>query len=116
MRTATVPEDMSSEQKTILGVISVRQLIYLIIGGGALYGYIPVVFNMMDSFVTGIIACLFSVIPTAAIVGLLGFRYMHDYHMFYDKYLIVRIGYKHQIGVWRKGKDQSSNIRMEDYT
>lgn len=33
MRIEQVPADMTSEQKVILGVVSMRQLIYLIIGG-----------------------------------------------------------------------------------
>lgn len=38
MRKVTVPVDMTSEQKTLLGVLSKRQLIYLL-GGGQLFIY-----------------------------------------------------------------------------
>ncbi|PEX03227.1 PrgI family protein, partial [Bacillus cereus] len=37
MRKVTVPVDMTSEQKTLLGVLSKRQLIYLLGGGASLY-------------------------------------------------------------------------------
>ncbi|MGP4074250.1 PrgI family mobile element protein, partial [Piscibacillus sp. B03] len=76
MRQAQVPEDMTSDMKNILGIISTRQLIYLIVGGSVLYIYIPIVFGLADAIVASIIMCMVAAIPTAIIIGLLGF-YKH---------------------------------------
>ncbi|PGT80581.1 PrgI family mobile element protein [Bacillus sp. AFS040349] len=103
MRKVTVPIDMSSEQKEILGIISKRQLIYLIVGGGLVYSYIPHVFNFAPNFFIGIFMCIFSALPVAIAVGLLGFAKKSKYHLHYDSYFLIKMGYKNQIGVWRKG-------------
>ncbi len=46
MRKVTVPVDMTSEQKTLLGVLSKRQLIYLLGGGASLYLYVPFLWRL----------------------------------------------------------------------
>ncbi|WP_209124389.1 PrgI family mobile element protein [Alkalihalobacillus sp. BA299] len=106
MRKVTVPIDMSSEQKTLLGVLSKRQLIYLIAGGAVVYAYIPVIWNLTVGFnaLFAIITCFISALPVAAVVAVLGFIRKSKYHMYFDRYLITKYGYKKQIGVWRKGR------------
>lgn len=105
MRKVTVPEDMSSEQKAILGVVSKRQVIYILIGGSIVYSYVPFVYRLFSNIniFASLIACLISAVPMGLIVGLLGFYKKANRHMFFDKYLITKLGYKYQIGVWRKG-------------
>jgi predicted membrane channel-forming protein YqfA (hemolysin III family) len=99
---------MSSEQKTILGIMSKRQLIYLIVGGMIVYSYIPYVFNFVSHPLLGIILCIISAIPVAGVVFVLGFLKKSKYHLNYDKYLLIKAGYKYQIGVWRKGQRQKN--------
>lgn len=74
-RRAEVPIDMASEQKTILGFISIRQLIYLGAAGSIVYAYIPMVYKIFSSagVIVALIACVFSVIPTAIFVIVLAF-------------------------------------------
>lgn len=103
VRKETVPIDMSSEQKTILGFITKRQLIYLIVGGSVIYAYVPVVFNLFPNFIAGIIASVISVIPTAAVVFVFAFWKKNKLHLNFDHYFLIKLGYKKQIGIWRKG-------------
>lgn len=107
LRKVTVPIDMSSEQKTILGILSKRQLIYLIICGAVLYAYIPIVFNLFSSFniIFGLIMAFISAIPIVILVLLLGFIKKQKLNMYYDQYLLIKFKYKTQIGIWRKGND-----------
>lgn len=103
MRKETVPIDMASEQKTILGIFSRRQLIYLIAGGALIYSYIPFVFNLIPNPIIGIFLCLISVVPVVAAAIILAFFKKKKLHLNYDQYLLIKIGYKNQIGIWRKG-------------
>ncbi|MDO6657382.1 PrgI family protein [Anaerobacillus sp. 1_MG-2023] len=103
MKKVTVPIDMSSEQKEILGLISKRQLIYMIAGGGLIYSYIPVVYNLIPNFFIGAIMCVFSALPVAVLTAVLAFVKKSKYHLNYDHYLLIKFSYKTQIGVWRKG-------------
>ena len=105
MRKETVPEDMSSEQKVLLGMISIRQLIYIIVGATIIGNYLPIVSKWLLSlsWVVGIIGSIISIVPVVAIVGFLGFYKNKKYHMFYDSYLIVQFKKKYQYGIWRKG-------------
>ncbi|MDQ4682671.1 PrgI family protein [Stenotrophomonas maltophilia group sp. RNC7] len=105
MRIEQVPVDMSSEQKVILGIVSMRQLIYLIVGGTFIYTVFPIMWGLLDGFDFyvkiggGLIPCL----PVLAIVGYLGFLKNSKYNMFYDYYWLIRLGEKSQYGTWRKG-------------
>ncbi|MFL0365237.1 MULTISPECIES: PrgI family mobile element protein [Pseudobacillus] len=105
MRKVSVPVDMSSEQKVILGIVSMRQLIYLIIGGSLLYTFIPFVFNLFGilPFTVRLVICFVAALPVLAIVLPLAFFKIGKYGMFLDYYLLVKLGGKTQIGVWRKG-------------
>lgn len=102
-RKVTVPIDMSSEQKVILGIISKRQLIYLIVGGIILYVYIPIVFKLFSDPLTGVIFSLFAAAPTIGVVGLLGFMRHQKHNLNFDRYYILKMKYNRQLGVWRKG-------------
>ncbi|MEX3623685.1 PrgI family protein [Viridibacillus arvi] len=105
MRKVNVPVDMSSEQKAILGIMSIRQLIYVVASGALLYAYVPFIFSLMGSISTTvkIIACLISALPIIAIVLPLAFIRKRNYHMFLDYYLLIKFRAKTQHGIWRKG-------------
>ena len=103
MRKETVPIDMSSEQRTILGFISKRQLIYIVAGGVLLYAYIPIVFSLFPNFIVGGIAALISALPTIILFFIFAFWRKNKLHLNFDQYFMIKIGYKGQIGIWRKG-------------
>lgn len=105
MRKVSVPVDMSSEQKAILGVMSIRQLIYIVAGGVSLYGYIPLLYNAMVGFpmAVRIIICIVTGLPVLLILLPLAFIKKRNYHMFLDFYLLIKFRAKTQHGVWRKG-------------
>ncbi|WP_368502733.1 PrgI family mobile element protein (plasmid) [Alkalihalophilus sp. As8PL] len=109
MRKVSVPVDMASEQKILLGVISMRQLIYVLLGGGAIYSVTPLVWSLPLSLIGNLMLNLIVAIPFAIIVILLGFMKQKKYNMFYDFYFITKLSKKTQTGVWRKGK------RREDW-
>ncbi|KYD23179.1 MULTISPECIES: PrgI family mobile element protein [Bacillales] len=104
MRKVTVPIDMSSEQKSILGIISTRQLIYLLSGGAIIYVYVPLVFKMFPNFILGFVFSIISTFPVLITVFVLGFLKKNKYHLNFDHYLLIKLGYKKQLGIWRKGK------------
>lgn len=96
---------MSSEQKVILGIVSMRQLIYLIIGGSILYTIIPFIWNFLGPlpFTVKVVLCFIAALPVLAIILPLAFYKKGKYGMFLDYYLLVKLGSKTQIGTWRKG-------------
>ena len=106
MRNEKVPIDMSSEQKEILGVLSKRQLMYLVIGGLLLYSYVPLVFKMLAGagWVVAAITALFSAAPTAGIILFLGFVKVEKFNMNRDYFYLIKLQRKTQYGSWRKGK------------
>lgn len=105
MRKVSVPVDMSSEQKSILGVMSIRQLIYVVVGGVLIYGYVPLLFNAMNGLpvTVKIIVCVIAALPIVVIALPLAFFKKRNYHMFLDFYLLIKFRAKTQHGVWRKG-------------
>lgn len=104
MRKETVPIDMSSEQKTILGFISKRQLIYIVAGGCLIYAYVPVIFNLFPNILVGLIASIISAIPTLVAILVFAFFKKSKLHLNFDHYFLIKLGYKNQIGIWRKGR------------
>jgi hypothetical protein len=104
LRKATIPIDMSSEQKEILGIISKRQLIYIVAGGALIYAYIPYVFKLVPHFLFGFIFSVISALPVVATVIVLGFLKKSKLHLHFDHYFLIKMGYKNQIGIWRKGR------------
>ncbi|ACK98515.1 MULTISPECIES: PrgI family mobile element protein [Bacillus cereus group] len=108
MRIEQVPADMTSEQKVILGVVSMRQLIYLIIGGSFLYTVAPIIWDLFEGidFYFRIGVLIISSLPVLSIIGYLAFWKVEKYNMFADYYWLVRLGEKSQYGVWRKGKKE----------
>lgn len=106
MRKVSVPVDMSSEQKVILGIVSIRQLIYIVIGGSIIYSIVPLVWNMLEGFslVVRLVACIIPALPVLAVIVPLAFIRKRNYHMFYDFYLLIKLNAKSQHGVWRKGR------------
>ncbi len=99
---------MASEQKVILGVLSMRQLIYIVVGGALIYAYVPFLFNLMAGLpmTVQIIICAVSALPVVVIVIPLGFIKKKNYHMFLDYYLFIKFRAKTQHGKWRKGSRQ----------
>ncbi|MEW4286133.1 PrgI family protein [Priestia koreensis] len=103
MRKVTVPVDMSSEQKTILGILSKRQLTYSIVAGVLIYFYGPFFFRMASSFYVGVAFFILSSLPTAVFTIVLAFVKKEKVGMYFDRYLLTKMGYKNEIGLWRKG-------------
>lgn len=107
MRIAKVPIDMSSEQKNLMGVVSTRQFIYLVLGGSTIYAYVPpiakLVYAIAGVIPAGIIS-LITALPVLAIVIFLGFAPVEKYNMNRDYYLLIRFQRKSQLGIWRKGR------------
>lgn len=96
---------MSSEQKSILGILSKRQVLYLIVGVIILYSYIPWIFNVFSHFniAVAFIACIIASLPIVVTIYFLGFHKVAKKGLNFDHYLLIKMGYKNQIGVWRKG-------------
>ncbi|MCK6259527.1 PrgI family protein [Fictibacillus sp. KIGAM418] len=108
MRKVTVPVDMTSEQKTILGIVSTRQLIYCLVCGALIYIVAPFGWKvgiMLSGYIGGIITTVLLAFPFAVIFLPLGFWRREKYHMFLDQYLLTKFRYKDEIGVWRKGQE-----------
>ncbi|WP_201715478.1 PrgI family mobile element protein [Rossellomorea arthrocnemi] len=104
MRKVMVPVDMQSEQKELLGIISKRQLIYLIVGGIILYWYLPFVFSLFGTnWIVAVIAAIVSALPTLTVTLLLAFYRIEKYHMYIDRLILTKLQYKSQLGNWRKG-------------
>jgi len=106
MRIAKVPIDMSSEQRNILGVVSTRQLIYMIVGGSLLYTYEPILFKLLSplfGWIFSILVCLICAVPVIAIVVFFIFFKIEKYNMLRDYYLMIKLQRKTQYGMWRKG-------------
>lgn len=60
-------------------------------------------FMLAGDPVLGIILALISATPTLFIVGLLGFMKHHKHNLNFDQYFLIKLRYKNEIGVWRKG-------------
>lgn len=105
MRSEKVPIDMTSEQKEILGLLSKRQLMYLVGGGLILYGYIPFIFKLLlgAGWVFASIGALISAVPTLGIILFLGFIKVNKFNMNRDFYYLIKLQKKTQYGSWRKG-------------
>lgn len=106
MRVAKVPVDMSSEQKEIMGVISKRQLIYMVVGGILLYTYVPFVYLLFAkiSWFVGAAAAIISATPVVFIIIFLGFVKVGKHNMNRDTYYWIVLQRKTQYGSWRKGR------------
>lgn len=105
MRNVKVPIDMSSEQKEILGILSKRQLVYLVVGGIILYSYVPLVYKILSGagWIVAGLSAITSAVPLLSIVFILGFlKGKNDMPM--DTYLWIRMKRKTQYGSWRKGR------------
>lgn len=103
MRKEQVPDNMSSEIKEILGVVSKRQVIYILIAGSIAYSYIPFVAGLFSNVWLQIGIAALSVLPTAAVAFFLGFWWVESRQMFLDKYLWTKFRAKTQRGSWYKG-------------
>ncbi|MBE7123423.1 MULTISPECIES: PrgI family protein [Bacillus cereus group] len=105
MRKVKVPVDMSSEQKTFLGVISKRQLIYIAIGAVLLHTYIPMIWKMIadNNLIIAGIVCVVAALPVLIVVLPLAFIYKEKQHMFLDQYLYIKYKRRSERGRWIRG-------------
>ncbi|PEB54612.1 PrgI family protein [Bacillus sp. AFS098217] len=110
MRKVTVPVDMTSEQKTLLGVLSKRQLIYLLGGGAALYIYVPFFWGIFSPInaIVGFLICILSALPTVLGVLAFAFIYKEKQHMYLDRYLMIKMRSRSERGKWRKGYEPTN--------
>jgi hypothetical protein len=106
MRIEKVPIDMSSEQKEILGIVSKRHLIYIVVGGVLLYTYVPFIVKLLlpIGWLFAALSGLLAAAPVVVIVLFLGFKRMDKYHLNLDYYLYIKFQRKTQYGNWRKGR------------
>ncbi|MFD1736278.1 PrgI family mobile element protein [Bacillus salitolerans] len=111
MRNVTVPVDMSSEQKEILGVLSKRQLIYIAVVGAIVYSYVPFVFSLFSNMIVSLILSAISVVPAAIIVLVFGFSKKRKYNMNYDYYFYIKFQRFTQYGKWRRGREDEVNMK-----
>ncbi|MBK5469312.1 PrgI family protein [Bacillus sp. TH19] len=113
MRKVTVPVDMTSEQKTLLGVLSKRQLIYLLGGGASLYLYVPFLWRLFAPFnsVVAFFICLILAIPTVVGVIAFAFIYKEKQHMYLDKFLLIKMRSRSEKGKWRKGYEPTTWVK-----
>lgn len=107
MRVSKVPIDMSSEQKEIMGVVSKRQLMYLLVSGILLYTYIPPVFTLFNVFgwIVGASVALISALPVVFAVIFFAFFKVEKYNMNRDYFYWIKFQRKTQYGSWRKGRE-----------
>ncbi|MCM3358056.1 PrgI family protein [Psychrobacillus sp. MER TA 171] len=106
MRVEKVPIDMSSEQKEILGLVSKRQVLYLVGGILVLYSYVPKLFMFVLplGIVLALLVTILAALPVLTIVGFLGFYEVKEYNMNRDYYYYIKLTRKTQYGSWRKGR------------
>jgi hypothetical protein len=110
LRREIVPVDLVSEMKTILGIVSVRQLIYIAVGGVIAYNLIQI-FNFPSLHIAiKLIIYTIMIIPIAALVGFFGFWFRADHDMYWDKYLLISLLYwlNHKNYIYRHGDDPPS--------
>lgn len=107
MRAEIVPVDLVSEQKVILGLASVRQLIYVFVGGTMAYNLFGVINSLGLGIVFTVITWSFLSSPIAAVVYWLGFWKREKDDMFWDKYLLIKLQYlRHRKdAIYRYGDD-----------
>lgn len=87
MRRAVVPVDTVSEQKTILGVVSVRQLIIIGIGIYLYYLCVPILWGIFTHWLVSIFVVVIGMIPFLVLIWLFAFKRVKKYHMYFDLYL-----------------------------
>ena len=108
MRIEKVPIDMASEQKEILGIVSKRQLVYVVIGGLTIYSYAPLIYKIfapLGGWIIGALFAIISALPVVALVLFFGFTKVEKYSMNRDFYTFIRLQRKTQYGFWRKGSE-----------
>ncbi|ANC11124.1 MULTISPECIES: PrgI family protein [Bacillus cereus group] len=110
MRKVTVPVDMTSEQKTLLGVLSKRQLIYLLGSGASLYLYVPFLWRLFAPIdaVVAFFICLILALPTVIGVIAFAFIYKEKQHMYLDRFLLIKMRSRSEKGKWRKGYEATT--------
>ena len=115
MRREIVPVDLVSEMKTILGLVSVRQLIYIAVGGIIAYNLMQIFSLPSLHIVAKVIIYAFMIAPIAALVGFFGFWFRADYDMYWDKYLMISLVYwlNHKKYIYRHG-DESPKWRKDN--
>lgn len=109
MRKEIVPVDLVSEQKTILSLVSIRQLIYVSIGVVLIYQIVTFLYGFIEHMMLVAQAIIYITIcsPIVGVIYWLGFWYRDDHDMFWDKYLLIDWNYRknHTSYIYHHGDD-----------
>jgi len=108
MRKAVVPEDMSSEQKSLFGIVSWRQMGYIGAGVYLAYQLLPSLVSLFYGMPLPILLILVIIFGVVIPIGLFlpfAFIRISKYNMFLDKFIITKVVAKYEKGTWRKGLD-----------
>ena len=108
MRVVRLEQDMISEQKNLLGFMSIRQGIYIGITTLILYSFIPPIFKFFDFFggiFVGIVMVILFTIPVMAVSVFLGFTKQQLTGYYRDKYYVMMFLNRHELGKWQGGTD-----------
>ncbi len=101
LRKEIVPVDLVSEQKIILGIVSMRQLFYVIVVGAIAYNLLGLI--DVSGMELVIIAAIYTFIltPFAAFVYFFAFWKMEKYDMYLDYFLFLMFVYWKEKGTLR---------------
>ncbi|MGG4495555.1 PrgI family mobile element protein [Brevibacillus reuszeri] len=88
MKINVVHVDIVSEEKDFMGLVSWRQFAYCAIGGILFYNIAKPMFFTDYSIETIIIILMAVLTPIALIVWALGFLYLDEPDMYFDKWLV----------------------------
>ncbi|MBO8172383.1 MAG: PrgI family protein [Bacillaceae bacterium] len=99
MREVTVPVDLVSEMKNIMGKVSTRQLLYLIVGGIIHYHIVLNLPTPVDGLYGYVLNALMD-FPFILMTFAPAFLYLARYDLYLDKYLWFWWQSKKQTGTW----------------
>ncbi len=102
--------DMVSEQRSLLGFMSLRQGVYCFVGIIIIYNIIKYVFKISSLFMSlipSLICSLVFALPIPIIIFYIAFT-RHSHTGYYrDKNFILKFANKHEFGWWRKGTSRN---------
>lgn len=108
MRVVRLEQDMISEQKNLLGFMSIRQGIYIGITVLILYSFIPPIYHFFSFFggiVLGLFFAILFAIPVIVVSVFLGFTKHLLTGYYRDKYYLMMFLNRHEYGKWQGGTD-----------
>lgn len=105
MRREIVPEDMSSEQKSLFGIVSWRQTGYICGGLFLTYQFVPTIVSLFSGLSIPFLLIMVLLFGTAPLLLVAPFAFIRvkKYNMFLDRYLWTKFTAKYSKGTWRKG-------------